>query len=181
MSNVLIGIIGVILFIGLALAGALFLGPRFQEATTNSDASAVMAGIHQVAMAAEMYRLQEGASTLIPANDAALTTSGYLKTRPSNTTPVARKAASGEAFRYSIHLNNDICPDNTQEGTSTSLTYVMTPVGFGEGDDKICRAIARSTSGTMKDFSADEKTGCIRLPDSCGLLQGTSYIAYERL
>ena len=180
MSNVLIGIIGVILFIGLALAGALFLGPRFQEATTNSDASAVMAGIHQVAMAAEMLRVQEGVSTLTIANDSALT-SGYLKNRPNNTTPVARRAASGEAFRYSIHLNNDICPDNIPEAATTSLTYVMTPVGYGEGDDKICRAIARSTTGTMKDFSADEKTGCVRLPESCGLLQGTSYIAYERL
>jgi len=42
MSNVLIGIIGVILFIGLALAGALFLGPRFQESTNNSRGSAVI-------------------------------------------------------------------------------------------------------------------------------------------
>ena len=42
MSNVLIGIIGVILFIGLALAGALFLGPRFQAATISSKASATV-------------------------------------------------------------------------------------------------------------------------------------------
>ena len=40
MSNVLIGIIGVILLIGLVLAGALFLGARFQAAADNSRASA---------------------------------------------------------------------------------------------------------------------------------------------
>ena len=60
MSNVLIGIIGVILFIGLALAGALFLGPRFQESTNNSRASAAVQAVAQVASAANMYRVQEG-------------------------------------------------------------------------------------------------------------------------
>ncbi len=60
MSNVLIGIIGVILFIGLALAGALFLGPRFQEATTNSKAAASVQIMKQIADAANLYTVQEG-------------------------------------------------------------------------------------------------------------------------
>src|SRR3546814_19495658 len=60
MSNVLIGIIGVILFIGLALAGALFLGPRFQESTNNSRASASVQAVSQIASAATMFEVQEG-------------------------------------------------------------------------------------------------------------------------
>src|SRR3546814_303803 len=60
MSNVLIGIIGVILFIGLALAGALFLGPRFQESTNNSRASASVQAVSQIASAANMFEVQEG-------------------------------------------------------------------------------------------------------------------------
>src|SRR3546814_16068064 len=60
MSNVLIGIIGVILFIGLALAGALFLGPRFQESTNNSRASASVQAVSQIASAANMFDVQEG-------------------------------------------------------------------------------------------------------------------------
>jgi len=83
MSNVLIGIIGVILFIGLALAGALFLGPRFQEATINSKAATEMAQVTQYANAVALFQLQEGEkytndkkARLVPA---------YLKVVPTST------------------------------------------------------------------------------------------------
>jgi hypothetical protein len=60
MSNVLIGIIGVILFIGLALAGALFLGPRFQDAQIDSKASAAVASVTQVAHSISLMTMNEG-------------------------------------------------------------------------------------------------------------------------
>ncbi len=85
MSNVLIGIIGVILFIGLALAGALFLGPRFQESTNNSRAAAVIQAVSQISNAANMYRVQEGRSVASNANiDTILRGEGYLKSVPAN-------------------------------------------------------------------------------------------------
>ena len=95
MSNVLIGIIGVILFIGLALAGALFLGPRFQEATQNSKAAATVQVVDQIANAARMYQVQEGATLPGNANGTTLATTtepahialiggGYLKSVPAN-------------------------------------------------------------------------------------------------
>jgi uncharacterized iron-regulated membrane protein len=83
MSNVLIGIIGVILFIGLALAGALFLGPRFQEATTNSKAAAISQATAQMSRGAELYRLNEGVP--FPAGaPTVLVEKGYLKSIPEN-------------------------------------------------------------------------------------------------
>ncbi|RYF45923.1 MAG: hypothetical protein EOO38_15115, partial [Cytophagaceae bacterium] len=60
MSNVLIGIIGVILFIGLALAGALFLGERFSNSRTQSEAARYMSEGSQISKAYEMFRLNEG-------------------------------------------------------------------------------------------------------------------------
>ena len=87
MSNVLIGIIGVILFIGLALAGALFLGPRFQEATTNSKASAMVQSLSQTANSVNMYRVQEGTPLLASnfvTNMQTLVDSKYLKSLPTN-------------------------------------------------------------------------------------------------
>ncbi len=86
MSNVLIGIIGVILFIGLALAGALFLGPRFQEATNNSKASSVTSTLQQAAAAASMYELQSGRPIMAVAEnyDGSFLVPGYLKTKPMN-------------------------------------------------------------------------------------------------
>ena len=94
MSNVLIGIIGVILFIGLALAGALFLGPRFQESTNNSRASAAVQAVSQVSSAANMYRVQEGRGA---ADVTTLQTSGYLKSVPSNPTGGTAPALTGTA------------------------------------------------------------------------------------
>ena len=61
MSNVLIGIIGVILFIGLALAGALILGDDFRSASNSTKASIAVANLNQVAQAATMYALKTGA------------------------------------------------------------------------------------------------------------------------
>ena len=80
MSNVLIGIIGVILFIGLALAGALFLGPKFQEASLKSEASATMGMVAQAAHGMNLYRVNEGKEAGASTTD--LTTvanAGYLK------------------------------------------------------------------------------------------------------
>jgi hypothetical protein len=95
MSNVLIGIIGVILFIGLALAGALFLGPRFQEATINSKASSAVQAVSQISHAANMYRVNEGADLPVGGiND--LQTKGYLKSIPTfGTAPIYQLAPDG--------------------------------------------------------------------------------------
>jgi type II secretory pathway pseudopilin PulG len=95
MSNVLIGIIGVILFIGLALAGALFLGPRFQESTNNSRASAAVQAVAQVSNAANMYKVQEGKDVagtgVAPATQ--LQSDSYLKSVPTNPTGEGDTAA----------------------------------------------------------------------------------------
>ena len=84
MSNVLIGIIGVILFIGLALAGALFLGPRFQESSNTSKASAITTVMKQVADATSLYELNEGVQLkAVSANQyAGFLAPGYLKSIP---------------------------------------------------------------------------------------------------
>lgn len=60
MSNVLIGIIGVILFIGLALAGALILGDDFKTASSSSRAAAMSSVLQQTAAAASMFELKTG-------------------------------------------------------------------------------------------------------------------------
>ncbi|AXK44111.1 hypothetical protein [Erythrobacter aureus] len=83
MSQVLIGIIGVILFIGLALAGAMFLGPQFQKTSSTSRASAHLQAAAQIAHAADLYRAQEGVFATNPSN---LIARGYLKNVPVNPT-----------------------------------------------------------------------------------------------
>jgi hypothetical protein len=156
MSNVLIGIIGVILFIGLALAGALFLGPRFQEATINSKASAEISQVHQYAAAIALFELQEGEkydttklSRLVPS---------YMKTLPINT------GGTNQAGYY---------------------VYGTIPVAFMNlsynGKDKaICEAIQRQLTG---DATVPIQTGTT-IPNKAGCFTNPSkdtYTGYERI
>jgi type II secretory pathway pseudopilin PulG len=135
MSNVLIGIIGVILFIGLALAGALFLGPRFQESTNNSRASAAIQAVAQVSNAANMYRVQEGKTDYVlkaspvPATDTTdLVVTNYLKSVPSNPTggagiPTIGTGTSAGFVTLTLSTNDKAVCDaiNKQSGVTTNI------------------------------------------------------------
>lgn len=87
MSNVLIGIIGVILFIGLALAGALILGDDFQSASSSSKAATIVQGLQQVSNAYAMNTIKSGSTISADQGDnvvALLVASRRLKTAPVN-------------------------------------------------------------------------------------------------
>lgn len=130
MSNVLIGIIGVILFIGLALAGALFLGPRFQQSVAQSKASAVAQQITQVAHAISLRGLTTG--TLQPSQDETVTAAvadGYLKAAPTN------PFVSEQIFRVGDDLGS---PNNNQ------ARYVFTNIGLSEAAKAACVSIEKN-------------------------------------
>jgi len=57
---VLIGIIGVILFIGLALAGALIPGDDFKSASRDAKVTGLLSQMQQVSQGLDMYRLKTG-------------------------------------------------------------------------------------------------------------------------
>jgi hypothetical protein len=84
MSNVLIGIIGVILFIGLALAGALLLGDDFKSANNDTKAASIVQGLVQTASAVSMSNIKTGA----PRTAETLTTSTTLIPRFLKAAPV---------------------------------------------------------------------------------------------
>jgi len=188
MSNVLIGIIGVILFIGLALAGALFLGPRFQQATSNSDAAAVMTSIKQAIDAGEMWRVQEG-KTYIPSTDTAFLRPGYLKSAPTNV--AARGSSSPSAYYQSVHFDNNIhLYDHPEANYAAKFAIAV----VGRQDDAkardVCLAISRSYgTPTIPDFSTDSDpqptahSGCFlgyRLA-SVDAEASSEYVAYQRI
>lgn len=161
MSNVLIGIIGVILFIGLALAGALFLGPRFQEATVSSKASAVVQQMKQVSDSIVMYQTNEGRlinSSDMNADAQFLVSSGYMKSDPRN--PVT-------GHRY-------VGVDETGHGSATPVKFVYTDLGGDDAARKLCQAIERSagaadpaaSTASGVDWSyviSNRRAGCVRV------------------
>jgi hypothetical protein len=85
-SNVLIGIIGVILFIGLALAGALILGDDFKSSNSSSRAAAISSTMQQAANAAAMYQLKTGQTLTASSttNAGTFLVPRFLKTAPIN-------------------------------------------------------------------------------------------------
>jgi type II secretory pathway pseudopilin PulG len=140
-SNVLIGIIGVILFIGLALAGALFLGPRFQEATNSSRASAVVAATADVQRAHQMFVLQEGrkqstSNTRLSTTD--FINGRYLKSAPGNPT-----------------LDGVAGPDTYALGPNNDTTHVLTAVA-GSNAKAICEVIQKQFRTTNADGSIND-------------------------
>ena len=163
MSNVLIGIIGVILFIGLALAGALFLGDRFSSSRTQAEAARYMTEGSQISKAYEMYRINEGAyptglqddgtayagdSTLAKLQQ--LKTKGYLKSIPVGTSGGTTK-------------------DNGAWYIDDERAAALTLIGNDDSAKKVCTEARRQSgvSGAIKACDASDITNndtCCTLP-----------------
>ena len=163
MSNVLIGIIGVILFIGLALAGALFLGPRFQESRTNSDASATIQRVSQLAHATSLYELEQGRRFMpsqgMPWQEL---TPGYIKELPKDVTG-----------RIDLNWNERI---------STPIAYTV--LG-GPVDDarSLCAAIVKQTQSLDEIPARTWNHSTMTLPGNAGcvsIADDTMFVAYAK-
>ena len=168
MSNVLIGIIGVILFIGLALAGALFLGPRFQESTNSSRASASVQAVTQVAHAANMFELNNGRPPVEGGIDVTneIVSTGFLKSVPGNPTDVP---GSTHAIVYS-----------TQGGGSLRARYVT--MMLGGNAEAICKAVSRQVG--QVDASNSPSPSFDGRPVGCytnGTGSDTTYTIFARV
>lgn len=177
MSNVLIGIIGVILFIGLALAGALFLGPRFQESANNSKAAATAQAVKQISDAAAMRRTDTGAvlpsrTAALDASDA-LVTEGFLKAIPQ--LPI-----TGASGPYII---------NEATGDWNGLPANMVVYHVPDAQADTCKAMARQSGQPAGDATAytgritfpPQPTGCFWAAIAINShAQFNTYIAYSR-
>lgn len=173
MSNVLIGIIGVILFIGLALAGALFLGPRFQESTNNSQAAAALQTATQTAAAYNLYRLQEGVDhdTGKVTDTDVLFTKGYLKAGIGN------RYVSGAPFLI----------DANGSGNGSSNVPVLAGVILtgDESSKAVCAAIDRQSGriGSGEQFDATPRSfASTSLVGRAGCqYNGANYVAFVKI
>lgn len=186
MSNVLIGIIGVILFIGLALAGALILGDDFKSASSSSQAAALMSQLKQAADASEMRRLKLGVSTT-PAMDTSFLVPRFLKTPAMNPTSLARAAPNDP--RWTISFNNNLYADGFYESLYAAkyAQAVIGPMGDSKAMD-VCRSISetygQSTIIDMRsnnDSDQTSPTGCVLANSGGAFGEVPQYIAYVRI
>ena len=185
MSNVLIGIIGVILFIGLALAGALILGDDFRTATSASQAAALMSQLKQASDAGMMYKLKTGSAHL-PSIETNFLVPRFLKTPAVN--PTSMTAAAPSAYWYQPQFNNNLYLDGYRE-PGPAAKYVLAPIG-PLGDAKArdtCQAIAETYGqSTIANYAGNSdpnpptEAGCALVMTIIGS-SGTWYTAFQRV
>ncbi len=188
MSNVLIGIIGVILFIGLALAGALILGDDFRSASSSTTAATLMSQMKQAADAADMRKLKLGKS-YTPAMGTGFLVPRFLKSEAQSPVPLAR--ANPGDYRWSIQFNNNIYADGVPEGERAAL-YLQAVVG-PKSDAKardICLNIVQTYGASdIEDTSAQgnfphpvREAGCVVANAYVPVFsEAQQYIAYIRV
>lgn len=169
MSNVIIGIVGVILFIGLAIAGASFLGPRFVESTAKSKASAVMQANATIAGAVQVRDRELQVSTPSDAVLEDILHPNYIGEMPRN--------PAGGAAPILVDASG------AQSGPAS---FVIMEVA-GTNADEICNAISRQGGGPAvapRLTSADigRPVGCFRITnDVSGQIRSGDFIAYATI
>ena len=188
MSNVLIGIIGVILFIGLALAGALILGDDFRSASNSTQAATLMAQMKQVADAADMRRLKLGVAWT-PATTSEFLVPRFLKSVGMNPTRLAKENPTD--YRWKLQFNNNIYADGVPEPGFAAhyLQAVIGPIDDARARD-VCLQIAQTYGAAdVQDTRAQGNypapvldTGCV-IANSHATNFGSvgQYIAYIRM
>lgn len=183
MSNVLIGIIGVILFIGLALAGALFLGPQFHKAYVNSQAVAVTQMISQVMAASSLFRTEEGVPIIARDSVTRLLSAGYLSTLPGN--PYIDRGG----FPFRTLYSGDL------QSSAFYADIVMLNLGPQSEAENVCEAINRQAGNGEDIYELDisvgadvrsgtgSSIGCFRMHDVgiFGEANPHDYIAFAHL
>lgn len=173
MANVLMGLIGVILFIGLALAGASFLGDQFKTVAGRSNATVIIAQLQQMTQAVEMYRIKTGIQT-VNCQTVDFLVPRFLKVIPVS--PTLKAKTTTGSYMYRPQINNDLITDATPEqAAGIPGTYITTNIGDDRMAKDACQAIADTQNRGVPTVTVTptEKSGC-------GLFQG-EYVAWIKI
>lgn len=166
MSNVLLGIVGVILFIGLALAGAFYLGQEFQKASYQSRAMALAQMSSQISAAVSLFEAEAGIEMAARTSTMNLRTGGYLRTLPLN------PYIGDGGYPFRILYSGDI----TSAGAGLA-DVVFVSMGPSEDALQVCRSLNRQVGGSEEihelvvgngsDIRSmmDRNGGCFRMHD----------------
>lgn len=174
MSQMFIGIIGIVVVIGLAIAGAVYFGDQFQQSKTKSRAAAAVAGTSQVAHAARLAYATDGVALSVATNvTAQLVTPGYLKSIPSN--PVV--AANAPRLV-------------TSAGVVASGVAQVATLDLGAAADKVCtqigiqtgQLVSSATTAALAATFPSNVSGCIKADTGAGAgLTVGNFYAYTRI
>lgn len=167
MSNVLIGIVGVILFIGLALAGAIVFGPVVTDVLAESKANGTMKTISSVAKAVAI-RNRELETSTPAASTPALLVPQYLDEIPLNPVNANPVLLISEASNYT--------------GAAAIVASKMPTDG-----QAMCEYLNRNGGGPVgaipmvTSVMPAQLSGCVRASGNFGPFSNGDYVAYIRV
>ncbi len=149
MSNVLLGIIGVIFFIGLAIAGASFFGQNFLSTKVDARASEYLNQSSQISRAIELYASDNGKLPIQPGAEPVdiLVANKYMSKRPPGGTSPWAFSAQAKAL-------------------------VTRPEGSAAEGLKVCVAARKRAGMTSPDnvLACDGSDGVLLKKDPCCLM-----------
>jgi hypothetical protein len=181
-SNLIIGIIGVALFIGLALGAAIFLGPRFDDAQNNAYASDAVLAVGQVAAAVSSYRLASGyVQGPALSSTQTLVDGGYLRDVPVN------GSYAGHPPQI-VDVNGVDVASSGSAGTFQPR-YVLMSLGSNQAlctlvEQKLGRLqTGGSVSTDVATLSSVERgnAGCFRTSTGASTIGSGDYVVYSRI
>lgn len=129
MSNVIIGIIGVILFIGLAVAGATILGRDFMTASASTSAATVSSHLQQMAQGVQVLKARRGVTIAASAG-------GTL-----GNTLVSWKALEEVPVNPITPANPYYASNDAGVGATTPMEYILVNLGSSQKARDTCFAI----------------------------------------
>lgn len=165
MSNVLIGIVGLMLFVALALAGASFFGPVMGDSVQEGRANGTLRVLSEVAHAVSARNMEMETSTTA-AVDASELVPRYLESVPVN-------PANGEAVLI-------VTSQGTIGGPATYTATKLRP-----SESAMCKFINRAGGGGDTIPTATnlptQRSGCLKAGTANGPFAAGDYIAYLRI
>lgn len=181
MSSVLIGIIGVALFIGIAIGGAVFLGPQFERSQDSAVASRIVTNLGEIASSISSARMGLGVSGgAVLATPENLRDAGFLATVPDlpQNTGVGWVVVDGSGYDLA----------GSPSPSTWTPRFVFLSVG---ADADLCTRIERLVgnlasgnavpSGTTTiDALSPRPSGCFRTSRGTVNVANGDYVAYVR-
>lgn len=185
MSNVLIGILAIVLFMVVAIGSAIFLGPQFDDAQSMGAASSAIQAVSEVATGVNTFRMATGYTYGAGLESAQrLVDAGVLRRVPEN--PVI----SGRAPQIIGANGNDFLQSSAAEqavwvprvvvmslgADRLACTHVMRMLGHISGE-----ALVSESAVTPLVGSNDRTAGCFRASQGGTGVAANDYVAFARI
>jgi hypothetical protein len=169
MSNVLIGIVGVILFIGLALAGATFFGPITSDSISQAKANTVILALATTVSGVATRNRELETSTQASASLESLV--------PDYIDELPRSPIGGAAVMLT---------SSSGSTTNGSARFVVTSLGTGKEGFDVCRFVNQASGngdapGDVSSLSSGRSSGCGTGASTIGPFASAEYVAFQRI